>query len=237
MTAQATALDYPDGDTTCKGTCFTPGNTSRPLPVLLVCPAWDGVVPEIMDKAARLADAGYITLVVDVLGEGKTMRDIADLEATLTPFMTDRGMLLRRLLAAVTAAKTISGADTSRIGVIGYCFGGLCALDLARSGNENIKAAVSLHGGLLGNDLGADPITAPVLVLHGHDDPLVPPEQVAAFEQEMTERQADWQLVAYGNTVHAFTRPEANMPGHAMYNALTDRRSWQAMLNFFAEVL
>lgn len=237
MSTQSTALEYQDGDTVCKGTCFTPQQASAPLPVLLVCPAWDGVIPEIMDKGARLAEAGYIVLVADVLGEGKTMHDIADLESTLTPFMTDRAMLLRRLLAALEAAKTIPGADCSRMGTIGYCFGGLCSLDLARSGNENIKAAVSLHGGLLGNDLGDGPISAPILVLHGHDDPLVPPEQVAAFEQEMTERQADWQLLAYGNTVHAFTRPEANIAGHAMYSAQTDRRSWQAMLNFLAEVL
>ena len=155
MSTQATDLDYPDGDITCKGRYFSPGGASGASPVVLVCPAWDGVIPEVMDKAARIADQGYIAMVVDVLG----------------------------------------------------------------------------------NDLGSDPINAPILVLHGHDDPLVPPEQVTAFTEEMNERQADWQLIAYGNTVHAFTRPGANIPGHAMYNESTDRRSWQAMHNFLAEVL
>lgn len=237
MSTQATDLDYPDGDITCKGRYFSPDGASSALPVVLVCPAWDGVIPEVMDKAARIADQGYIAMVVDVLGEGDTKDDIAELEATLGPFMMDRSMLLRRLLAAVDAAKTIPGADSSRMAVIGYCFGGLCALDLARSGCADIRAAVSLHGGLLGNDLGSDPINAPILILHGQDDPLVPPEQVAAFQREMNERQADWQLIAYGNTVHAFTRPRANIPGHAMYNEKTDRRSWQAMHQFLAEVL
>jgi len=235
---EKTALDYFDGDTPCKGTFYTPENSAGALPVVLVCPAWDGLVQEVYDKAERLAREGYIAFVIDVLGEGKAMSDIAELEATMGPFIKDRAMLLRRLNAALDAAITIPGADTARIGVIGYCFGGLCALDLARSGNPAIRAVVSFHGALIANDLGDDAISAHILVLHGNDDPLVPPQQVSEFQQEMTRRQADWQLVSYGNTVHAFTRPGANMPeAGALYNASTDRRSWQAMRNFLAEVL
>ena len=233
MTAQATTLGYFDGDTPCTGTFYTPESSTRALPVVMVCPAWDGLVQEVYDKAEKLSQEGYIAFVIDVLGEGKALSDIADVETTM-----DRGMLLCRLNAAVDAAKTIPGADITRIGVIGYCFGGLCALDLARSGNPDIAAAVSFHGALKGNDLGDDAISAHILVLHGNDDPLVPPQQVSEFQQEMTRRQADWQLVTYGNTVHAFTRPGANMPeAGALYNASTDRRSWQAMRCFLAEVL
>ena len=238
MTAQATTLDYLDGDTPCTGTFYTPESSTEALPLVLVCPAWDGLVQEVYDKAEKLAEEGYITCVIDVLGAGKAMRDIADLQATIGPFIMDRGMLLRRLNAALDAAKTIPGTDITRIGVIGYCFGGLCALDLARSGNPDISAAVSFHGALMANELGDDAISAHILVLHGNDDPLVPPQQVSEFQQEMTRRQADWQLVSYGNTVHAFTRPGANMPeAGALYNASTDRRSWQAMRSFLAEVL
>ena len=108
-----------------------------------------------------------------------------------------------------------------------------------RTGGGDIRAVVSFHGGLAGNDVdNPDSISASVLVLHGEDDPLVPPEQVAEFKAEMNTKQADWQLHAYSGTVHAFTRPEANDPGFgAVYNADADRRSWQAMLNFFEEVL
>jgi dienelactone hydrolase len=205
---------------------------------VLLCPAWDGLGDEIRDKAARLAEQGYIAVAVDPHGEGRFYDDHNLLMEVLGPFLEDRAMLLRRLRAAVDAALTIENADTNRIGVIGYCFGGTCALDLARSGGQEIKAAVSFHGGLASNGLEPTPITAPVLVLHGQDDPMVPPEQVAAFQAEMTERGADWQLHSYGHTLHGFTRPGANAPQMGvMYNESADRRSWQAMSNFLAEVL
>ena len=112
-------------------------------------------------------------------------------------------------------------------------------MDLARSGHPDIRAAASFHGGLAPNGLfQKGPITASLLVMHGHDDPLVPPDQVSAFQEEITEREADWQFIAYGHTVHAFTRPAANNPDFgAVYNAAADRRSWQSLLNFLEEVL
>jgi dienelactone hydrolase len=239
MTSTATALDYTAGDTLCKGVYFTPAKTAGPLPVVLVCHAWDGLNQEVRDKATKLAAAGYIAFAIDVLGNGKIMTDFADLMPTLTPFFADRRLLLQRMQAALAAAKTIPGADLSRIGAMGYCFGGTAVLDLARAGGDGLKAAVSFHGGLEGNTLN-NPKTLKVklLVLHGEDDPLVPPEQVAAFKAEMTAKQVDWQLHAYSQTVHAFTRPDANDPAFgAVYNPVADRRSWQAMLNFFDEVL
>ena len=112
------------------------------------------------------------------------MTDMADLMPTLTPYMEDRGMLLERMQAAVAAAKTIPGADLSRIGAMGYCFGGTAVLDLARAGGDDIKGVVSFHGGLEGNThRQPQNIDAKILVLHGEDDPLVPPEQVAASRQ------------------------------------------------------
>ena len=239
MTSTATLLEYSAADTVCKGVYFTPTPADGPLPVVLVCHAWDGLNDEVRDKAAKLADAGYIAFALDVLGGGKTMTDMADLTATLTPFFENRAMLLERMEAGVDAAKTIPGADLSRIGAMGYCFGGTAVLDLARAGGDDIKGVVSFHGGLQGNSLdNPKTLNAKILVLHGEDDPLVPPEEVAAFKGEMTDKQADWQLHAYGHTVHAFTRPEANNPAFgAVYNRSADARSWQAMLHFFEEVL
>ena len=153
MTITATPLEYTAGNTRCKGVYYTPAKTTGSLPVILVTHAWDGLNDEVRDKATKLADAGYIAFAVDVLGEGKTMSDIADLMPTLTPFFEDRGMLLERMQAAVTAAKTIPGADLSRMGAMGYCFGGTAVLDLARAGGDDIKGVVSFHGGLEGNTL------------------------------------------------------------------------------------
>jgi dienelactone hydrolase len=239
MANTGTPLDYTAGDMQCKGVYFAPTKVDGSLPIVLVCHAWDGLNDEVRDKAGKLADAGYIAFAVDMLGNGKTMSDMADLMPTLTPFFENRAMLLERIQGAVAAAKTIPGADLSRMGAMGYCFGGTVALDLARAGGDEIKGVVSFHGGLEGNTLdNPKTLSTKVLVLHGEEDPLVPPEQVVAFKEEMTTKQVDWQLHAYSQTMHAFTRPEANDPGFgAVYNASADRRSWQAMLNFFDEVL
>ena len=238
MTAKGATLEYFDEELRCLGEVFRPEKQQGQLPVVLVVHAWDGLGDEVRGKASRLAAQGYIAFAIDVHGAGTLHTDFSTVQDVLGPFMADRAMLLKRLRAALAAAKTIEHADTGRIGVMGYCFGGTCALDLARSGGPDIKAAVSFHGGLAGNDLESTKITAPVLVLHGHDDPMVPPEVVSEFQCEMSERDADWQVVSYGHTVHAFTRPAANSPElGVVYNPLADNRSWQAMLQFFQEVL
>ena len=239
MTSKATPIEYMAGPTLRKGVYFTPANASGPLPIVLVVHAWDGCNEEVQGKARKLAEAGYIAFAVDVLGGGRTMTDMADLMPTLTPFLQDRAMLLQRIQGAVAAAKTIPGADLSRMGAMGYCFGGMAVLDLARAGGDGVKGVVSFHGGLEGNTLdNPATVAVKVLVLHGEDDPMVPPALVAAFKAEMNAQQVDWQLHGYSHTVHAFTRPAANDPAFgAVYNPLADRRSWQAMLNFFAEVL
>ncbi|MFT4615564.1 MAG: dienelactone hydrolase, partial [Bacteroidia bacterium] len=213
MSSICTVLEYPAGDVTCRGEYYTPDGAAGSLPVVLVCHAWDGLNDEVRDKASRLAESGYIAFAIDIHGGGKTIEDMAELEATLTPYMLDRGMLLTRMQGAAQAAAGIPRADTSRIGAMGYCFGGMAVLDLVRGGTDNLKAAVSFHGALAGNDLN-NPATIDthVLVLHGEDDPLVPQDEVAAFKAEMTGKNTDWQLVSYGHTVHAFTRPEANNP-------------------------
>ncbi len=238
MSITATDLNYFDGDTECKGVYFTPSDTNGPLPIVLVIHAWDGLAQEARNKAEKLAESGYIAFAIDVYGEGKTLTDMADLGPTVAPFMTDRNVMLQRLRAAVDAAKTITNGDSDKIAAMGYCFGGLCALDLARGGHDDIKGVVSFHGALLPNDINTpNTISSKVLAIHGYDDPLVPVETVTAFKQEMTEKKADWQFVSYGHTVHAFTRPDANEPERGiLYDEKADRRSWQGMLNFFEEI-
>lgn len=239
MSCTSTILEYPAGDVICRGEYFIPNNAKGPLPVVIVTHAWDGLNEEVREKSQKLALEGYIVFAMDVYGGGQTFEDISQIGAVLGPYMADRSLLLARMQAAADAARTIPGADTSRMAAMGYCFGGTAVLDLVRGNVEGIRGAVSFHGGLAGK--GQDctaTIGASLLVLHGEDDPLVPPEQVAEFKAEMTARQADWQLLSYGHTAHAFTRPDANDPNFgAVYNPTADRRSWQAMLSFFKEVL
>src|SRR5262249_39067750 len=146
-----------------------------------------------------------------------------------------RLLLQQRVISALNTLKKIDVVDTSRIAAIGFCFGGMCVLDLARTG-ANLKGVVSFHGLLHAPEKTAN-ITAKILALHGADDPMVPPEQVLHFQQEMTRAGADWQMHIYGSTQHAFTNPNANDKELGLvYHNLADRRSWIAMQNFFTEI-
>jgi dienelactone hydrolase len=154
-------------------------------------------------------------------------------------YKADRPLLRARARAGLDELRKVALVDGARVAAIGYCFGGTTVLELARSGAD-VAAVVSFHGGL-DSPTPADGknVKARVLVLHGADDPYVPPAEVAAFEEEMRGGGVDWQLVKYSGAVHSFTIPDAgsdNSKG-AAYNAVADRRSWEAMKGFFAEVL
>ena len=157
--------------------------------------------------------------------------------ALMTPFMQDRRRLLTRLTAGLTVAQGMPIVDSQRIAVMGFCFGGLCALDFARA-NSDVRGVASFHGLLKPSGFTEPKIRAKVLILHGYDDPLAPPEDVLAIASELTAAGADWQLHAYGHTVHAFTNPKANdRAGGKQYDEAADRRSWHALEEFLAEVL
>ena len=137
--------------------------------------------------------------------------DIDGNAALMGPFAEDRGLLRQRIRAALVAGRNIPQVDPTRVAAMGYCFGGMCVLELARSGAD-VLGVVSIHGILAAGEAENEDIKAKVLCLHGHDDPMVPPEQVLAFEAEMTAAGADWQVHVYGSTMHAFTNPAANSP-------------------------
>lgn len=231
-----TTFTYQDGETICEGYVAQPAGDG-PHPAVLIAHNWAGQTAADNGVADRLAALGYIGVAIDVYGQGVRGDAMGDNSDLMGPWMADRAALQRRLLAAVDAVAAHPGVDTTRIAVIGYCFGGLCALDVARSGSPLVKAAVSFHGVYTPTGLAALPIPAKVLVLHGWDDPLTPPDAATALAKELSAADADWQIHAYGGTMHAFTAPGANNPaGGVQYSADADRRSWQALGNFLAEV-
>lgn len=155
----------------------------------------------------------------------------------MNPLVSDQKLLRRRIQAGLTAACSMSEVDSKRVAVIGFCFGGLCALELARSGAD-LKGVVSFHGLLhKPGNLKSEPITAKILVMHGYDDPMVQPDQVHEFCNEMTEANVDWQMHMYGHVQHAFTNPLAHDKQlGTIYNEVAAQRSWQSMTNFLQEI-
>jgi dienelactone hydrolase len=231
-----TSFTYHDAETQCEGYIAVPAGAG-PHPAVLIAHNWAGQSDADNGIADRLAAMGYAGIAIDVYGKGVRGDLQGDNSALMGVWTADRAALRRRLLAAVTAAAADPRIDANRIAFIGYCFGGLCALDVARSGDGRVKGVASFHGVYAPAGLAAEPITAKVLVLHGWDDPMTPPDATVALGHELTAAGADWQLYAYGNTMHAFTFPQANNPaGGIMYNPAADRRSWQALTNFLTEI-
>jgi dienelactone hydrolase len=205
-------------------------------PAVLICHAWAGQGDLERARADELADLGYVGVAIDVYGKGLRGGTPDENRALMGPLMADRALLQRRLLAAVDAVAEMAVVDRTRMAAIGFCFGGLCALDLARSGAA-LRGVVSFHGLFHPSPLDKKKIVAKVLALHGFDDPMAKPDAMLAFANEMTEAGVDWQLHAYGGTMHAFTNPKANDPGFGtVYNERADRRSRRAMESFLAEI-
>lgn len=215
-----------------------PESVMKALPAIFIAHAWDGLNAPIEDIAQRVAQLGYVAVAVDVYGKGIRGNPMGDNSHLMNPLLEDRSVLRNRLQAGYSAIREIETVDATQIGAIGYCFGGLCALDLARSAPESLKGVVSFHGGLTGSDLkDTKPIEASILIEHGWDDPLVPPDDYLAFAHEMDERKADWQAHIHGGAVHAFTFEGANMPEIGLqYHEAAARRSWKSMIDFFDEV-
>ena len=154
----------------------------------------------------------------------------------MQPFLDNRSKLQSRIIAALDALKAQEEVDDDNIVAMGYCFGGLCVLDLARTGTP-LNGVASFHGLLQppGNTDG-NKIQTKVLILHGNDDPMAPTDHVVAIQQELSAAGADWQLHNYGNTMHAFTNPQANDPDFGtVYNEMADKRSWRSLMQFLDE--
>jgi len=199
-----------------------------------------GLGEHIMGKARAVADLGYVVLAADMFGNRREVSKLQEMGKILGDLRDDLPTLRARARAALATLRSVPQVDATRIAAIGFCFGGSVVLELARDGAD-LKAVISLHG-VLSTKAPAevDAVKASVLVCTGAEDPLAPPDQVAAFQNEMRNaRVRDWQLISYGNTFHAFTNPIAGpstMPG-TLYSEQADRRSWAAVRNFLDEAL
>ena len=232
-------IDYQDNDTVFQSYVAYEYKDSmkQKRPVVLIAHTWCGLDDFVKKKARRLAELGYVGFAMDVYGKGILGSEPKTNQKLMQPLIEDRKMLLRRLIIGLKVAKQLEIADETRIAAIGYCFGGLCVLDLARSG-ANLKGVVSFHGLLQASkEVPANNIKAKILALHGHEDPMVPPDVVLEFEKEMTNAKVDWQLHVFGGTMHAFTNPKANdFNMGIIYNLQAEKRSWLEMIQFFEEI-
>ncbi len=237
MAIQTRFVEYQNDNLTLEGFLAWDDSLTGPRPAVAISHTWAGRTAFEESKAVALAQQGYVGFAIDMYGKGVRGSSTEENSALMTPLLKDRALLQQRIGSAVAVLRQQAEVDPAKVAAIGFCFGGLCVLDLARTGSD-VKGVASFHGLFEApGNTGGNRITARVLCLHGYDDPMVQPPAMLALASELTAAGADWQIHAYGNTVHAFTNPEANDPAMgALYNAAADRRSWAVLQDFLQEV-
>ncbi len=229
---------YQHDDVTLEGYLAHDTAVSGKVPGVLIIHQWRGLSDNERMRAGLLAELGYVALAADVYGQGVRPKNTDEAREQAVKYYSDRDLFRARLAAGLAELKRQPNVDPDRVAVIGYCFGGAAALELARSGAE-IVGAVSFHGNLdTPLPASAGEVKGKILVCHGAIDSYVPPEHVNGFVEEMEAAGVDYQLITYAGAVHAFTQKGAgDDPSRGVaYNANADRRSWQHMQDFFAEI-
>ena len=211
MTITIKPFEYKDGKTTCIGQVAWDESYVSPKPGILINHAWGGLDGFAQDKAIQMAAIGYVGVCLDNYGDGATPDTVDEKMALMGPLKEDRGALLKRLKAGYKAAAALEQVDGNAMAAMGFCFGGLCTLDMARAGLD-LKAAVSYHGLLDAPDLPKKKIKADVLVCHGYDDPMADPDSLRTVQDELAASGCDWTVMSFGNTKHAFMVPDADNP-------------------------
>jgi dienelactone hydrolase len=231
-------FEYRDENWVAEGYVSVPRDIQSPRPCVLVGHDWSGLNDHTKATTDALAALGYVGVAVDVYGKGRRGDTLGDNGALMNPLIEDRALLLRRLRASLRAAQALDSVDAARVAIVGYCFGGLCALDLARSSPDGLVGGISTHGLLMPPSWTvAAPIRPRLLVLHGWADPMAPPDHVVAGLDALSDQGAAWELHAYGHAMHAFTFAGANFPERGIaHHPVADRRSWQATVGFLAEL-
>lgn len=211
---------------------------SKLRPGILVVHDWMGLGSFTKNKATELAGQGFIVLAVDVYGQGLRPKNADEAAQFAGKFKNNRTLFRAHLRAAYDKLLTKKNIDPNKIAVMGYCFGGTGALELARSGAK-LAGTISFHGGLSNpTPPDASKIQGRVLILHGADDPHVPPTEVISFQEEMKKAQIKFDFISYPGAMHAFAVPSAgtNIKSGVAYNAEADKKSWLAFENFLKEI-
>lgn len=233
-------INYGDGKVPCQGYIAYDPAIKTPRPAILILPEWWGVNEYPRQRAVMLARLGYVAMVVDLYGRGKVVTTPGDAAEASENFYKDPSKAKSRVSAALARLKTFPGVDTKNIGLIGYCFGGAMALDLARMG-EDFKGVVSFHGGLSGVEATRGKVKSKILVCQGGSDKFVSPADIKAFRKNMDTTGAIYIFKTYEGAQHAFTNPNATETGKKFnlpiaYNEKADKQSWEEMKKFFADV-
>jgi len=234
---QTEVFNYGNTENNFEGFLAWDNKSSAKRPGVLIAHAFGGLSKFEEEKAIELAKIGYLGFAIDMYGKGKRAKTPEESRKLMNELNSDRGELLKRILLAFDQLKKHPLVDENKTGAIGFCFGGKCVLDLARSGID-LGGVASFHGVYdRPSNVIEQTIKCSVLVLHGWDDPLSPSNVVADLAKELTEKNADWSLHAYGHTGHAFTNPKAQAHDKGVfYNEKSDKRAWKSMTNFFEEI-
>jgi dienelactone hydrolase len=235
---QTKLIEYQHGDVTLQGYLAYDAANSEKRPGILIIHEWWGHNDYAQMRARQLAELGYVAFALDMYGKGLLATEAQKASEFAGGFYQDRQLMRERAAAGLEVLTNQKFTDSNRLAVIGFCFGGTTALELARGGAD-VNGIVSFHGGLnTPEPEDAKRIKAAILVLHGADDPYVKAEEVQAFQEEMRNANVDWQMIYYADAVHAFTNPVAgnDKSRGTAYNERATRRAWSAMKVFFEEI-
>lgn len=233
---ETTLIAYSDEHVQLEGfSAFSSGKKNCPLVIL--CHAWRGRDEFVQEKAKQIADLGFVGFALDMYGKGILGNSKEENSALKKPFIEDRNFLLKRALKGFEAACDLPDIDPGRIAVLGFGFGGICALDLARYGLD-LRGAISIYGHFDPPKNKAQQIKAKVLILHGYNDPISPMSELHAFQEEMSKENVNWQTHVFSHTYHAFANPLANdRAAGLLYNPDSAHQAWELVKKFLMEVL
>jgi dienelactone hydrolase len=231
-------IQYKDGDVALKGMVAYDDAITSPKPGILLVPEWWGTNDYIKKRTREMAELGYVAFVADMYGEDKVTTDPKQATEWSAPFYSDRALMRNRARVGLAMLKQQKNVDTKNIAIIGFCFGGTVALELARDG-EKVKGVGVFHAGLqFPEAVAKGKVKAKVLVMNGAADPMAPTADRDKFIEDMQNANADLQFIQYSGVMHAFTNPEADkfkIPG-VKYNAKAEKRSFAALKMFFSEL-
>jgi dienelactone hydrolase len=231
-------ITYSSGDTRFAGAIVYDATVNRQRPAILMAPNWMGERQHAHERAALIGADRYVVFVADMYGEGRRPKDFAEAAAFANPLREDAAEQRKRIRAAfdtLIAEGNRRGIINQYRGAVGFCFGGGNVLELARDGAD-VHGVVSIHGDLkTAAPAAKGAVKAPLLVLHGAPDPVVPKVHRDAFESEMDAAGAKWEMVVFSGILHAYTDQDSDVPGVAAWNEPATRQSYGIMHTFLAD--